>query len=85
MEPSYKTGGWAYGGGRAGRKLMGVWGVFFLLPTTLVNSEVWLKQATLHQRQAKIYWYVLWYVEMKNAPKGSYSLTYWRKERESNN
>ena len=26
MEPFCKTGGWGYGGGRTGRKLMGVWG-----------------------------------------------------------
>jgi len=26
MEPSYKTGGWGYGGGQAGWKLKGIWG-----------------------------------------------------------
>lgn len=47
-------------GGAVWQEIEGGMGVFSLLPTTLVNSEVWLKQATVHQRQAKIYWYILW-------------------------
>jgi len=44
MEPSYKTGGWGYGGGQTGRKLKGVRGC---LAGLSINPEG--EQSTQHQ------------------------------------
>ena len=57
------------GGGMAGVRLAGFKGVrgSVLLDNDPSQCRGWLKQATMNQRQAKIYWYVLWYVGNKNA------------------
>ena len=44
MDPSYKTGGWGYGGGMAVWKLKGVWGCLARLS---INPEG--EQSTQHQ------------------------------------
>ena len=64
----FRIGGWGYGGGQAGGKLKGVRGTV-LLDNNPSQYRGWLRQATVNLRQAKIYWYVLWYVGKKTPLK----------------
>jgi hypothetical protein len=73
--PISELGGWGVNGGvGSGWKLRGGYGGVVLLDNDPSQFRGWLQQATVNQRQTKIYWYVLWCAGNKNASEEAYTL-----------